>query len=66
MRMFIAGASKTGLSVASNAVEARSSASPAAILAIRSALAGATTSSSAARESSMWPISLSSVSEKRS
>ena len=43
MRTFIAGAISTGLSVASSAVEARSSARPCAILAMRSAVAGATT-----------------------
>ena len=66
IRTFIAGATSTGLSVASSTVAARSSASPAAMRASRSALAGATTSRSAARESWIWPISLSSVSEKRS
>ncbi len=66
MRTFIAGATSTGLSVASSSVVARSSAIPAAILARMSALAGATTTRSALRESWMWPISLSSVSEKRS
>ncbi len=44
-------------------MEARSSQSPAAALAIRSAVAGATTTRSAERESSMWPISASSVSD---
>ena len=66
IRTFIAGAISTGLSVASRTVEARSSQSPFAALAIRSAVAGATTSRSASRDSSMWPISLSSVSENRS
>ena len=66
MRTFIAGATSTGLSVASSTVAARSSASPAAMRASRSALAGATTTRSALRESWMWPISLSSVSENRS
>ncbi len=60
------GRDQTGLSVASSAVEARSSARPAAILAIRSAVAGATTTRSAARDNSMWPISASSVRLKRS
>ena len=66
MRTFIAGATSTGLSVASSNVDARSSASPAAIFASMSAEAGATTTRSALRDSWMWPISLSSVSEKRS
>ncbi len=66
IRTFIAGAISTGLSVASKAVVARSSAMPLAILAMMSALAGATTSRSAARLSWICPISLSSVSEKRS
>ena len=66
MALFIAGATSTGLSVASSAVEARSSASPAAILARRSAVAGATTTRSALRDSRIWPISDSSVRENRS
>ncbi|HSS13198.1 MAG TPA: hypothetical protein VLL04_04865 [Rhizomicrobium sp.] len=66
IRTFIAGAIRTGLSVASNAVEARSLAKPFAILAIRSAVAGATTTRSALRDSWMWPISASSVRLKRS
>ena len=66
MRTFMAGAISTGLSVASRVVEARSSARPLAALAIRSAVAGATTTRSAERDSSMWPISASSVSEKSS
>ena len=61
IRTFIAGAISTGLSVASKVVEARSSARPAAALAIRSAVAGATTTRSAERDSSIWPISASSV-----
>ncbi len=66
IRTFIAGAASTGLSVASSTVVARSCARPAAMLARMSALAGATTTRSAARESWMWPISLSSVSDHRS
>ncbi len=66
IRTFIAGATSTGLSVASSTVLARSSASPAAIFASMSALAGATTTRSAARHSWMCPISLSSVSDHRS
>ena len=54
---FIAGAISTGLSEASSSVAARSSASPAAMRAIRSAVAGATTTRSASRDSRMWPIS---------
>ncbi len=42
IRTFIAGAISTGLSVASRVVEARSSARPAAALAMRSAVAGTT------------------------
>src|SRR6056297_613885 len=66
IRTFIAGASSTGVSVASRSVEARSSARPCAILAIRSAVAGATTIRSAERLSSICPISASSVRSKRS
>jgi hypothetical protein len=63
---FIAGATSTGLSVASSTVEARSLASPAAILAIKSAVAGATTTRSASRDSRIWPTSCSSSRSKRS
>lgn len=63
---FIAGAIRMRLSVASSAVEARSLASPVAILAMRSAVAGATTIRSVERDSAIWPISASSVSENRS
>ena len=66
MRTFLAGAISTGLSVANRVVEARSPARPCAALAIRSAVAGATTTRSADRDSSMWPISASSVSENSS
>src|SRR6185369_11909452 len=62
MRTFIAGATTTGLSVASSRVVARSSAMPAAILASKSAVAGQTRMKSAARDSWMWPISTSSLS----
>ena len=65
MRTFMAGATITGQSVASRAVVARSSAMPAAILARMEAVAGATNTRSASRESRMWPISLSSVRENR-
>ena len=51
IRTFIAGAMRTGVSVASRSVEARSSALPVANLAIRSAVAGAITIRSAVRES---------------
>ena len=61
MRTFIAGTTTTGLSVASNTVVARSSAMPAAILATRSAVAGQTSTRSAARDNWMWPISASSL-----
>ena len=57
MRTFMAGAKRIFLSVASNVVLAKSLASPCAALAIRSAVAGTTTTRSALRESSMWPIS---------
>ncbi len=53
IRTFIAGASSTRLSVASKSVLARSLAWPCASFAIRSAVAGATTTRSAARLSSM-------------
>ena len=61
MRTFIAGTATTGLSVASSKVVARSSAIPAAILASRSAVAGQTSTRSAARLNWMWPISASSL-----
>ena len=64
MRTFIAGASSTRLSVASRRVLARSLAIPSASLAMRSAVAGATTTRSALRDSSMWPISASAVRSK--
>ena len=66
MRTFIDGATRTGLSVASNAVVARSSAMPCAMRAMMLAVAGATSTTSASRESWIWPISCSSVSENRS
>ncbi len=66
MRTFIAGAISTRVSVAISRVEARSSAAPWAIFDIRSAVAGATTTRSAARDSSICPISASSVRSKRS
>ncbi len=59
IRTFIAGTTITGLSVASNSVVARSSAIPAAIFAMKSAVAGQTTTRSASRESWIWPISAS-------
>ena len=65
IRRFIAGATSVRLSVASSSVVARSSARPLAMRASRLAVAGATTTRSAARDSSIWPISASSVSEKR-
>ena len=63
IRTFIAGATSTGVSVASSSVVARSDARPAAMRASRSAEAGHTTTRSAERDSAMWPISLSSVSD---
>ena len=61
IRTFMAGAARILLSVASRRVVARSSQMPAAILARMLALAGTTAMRSAERESSMWPISDSSV-----
>ena len=52
---------RTGSVVASSTVEARSSAWPPAIFAMRFAVAGATTTRSASRASRIWPISASSV-----
>ena len=66
IRTFIAGAIKTGVSVANNKVEARSFANPCAIFAIKSAVAGATTTKSATRLSWIWPISASSPKSNRS
>ena len=66
IRGFIAGATRTGRSVASSTVEARSSACPPAILAMRSAVAGATTMRSASRASLMWPTSNSVAGSNRS
>ena len=51
IRVFMAGAARTGPSVASSAVVARSSAMPWAIFAMMSAVAGATTARSASRAS---------------
>ena len=53
MFTFIAGATSSGARVASSRVEARSSARPQAIFASRSALAGATSTSSAQSASAM-------------
>ena len=66
MRGFMAGATSTGLSVASSTVVARSLAWPPAILASRSAVAGATIRRSASRDRRMWPISCSSLRSNRS
>jgi hypothetical protein len=54
MRSFIAGQSTTGARVASSVVVRRSSARPWAARASRSAVAGATTITSASRPSRMW------------
>ena len=62
IRVFIAGATSTGLSAAISVEVARSSAMPWAILAMMSAVAGATTTMSASCPSLMWAISLSPVS----
>ena len=66
MRTFIAGAASTCLSAASSTAVARSSARPCAILARRSAVAGATTIKSASRDRRICPISASSLRSKRS
>ena len=59
MRGFMAGATNTGLSVASSTHDARSSAWPPAILASRSAVAGATTIEiRLAREADMADLAL--------
>ena len=63
---FIAGATRTGRSVASITVEARSSARPSAILPMKSAVAGATTTRSVSRARRIWPTSCSSARENRS
>ena len=65
MRTFIAGAHSTRLSVAIRVVEARSSARPFAARAIRLAVAGATTTRSAQRDSSIWPMVVSSSGRNR-
>jgi hypothetical protein len=66
MRTFMAGAIRIGRVVASSTVEARSSACPPAIRAMRFAVAGATTMASASRASLMCPMSASSSRSKRS
>ena len=66
MFTFMAGASKTGARVASTTAASRSSAIPAAIRAMKSAVAGATTSRSASSASLMWPISASDAGSNRS
>ena len=66
MRTFMAGAASTRLSAASSTAVARSSASPCAILARRSAVAGATTIKSASRDRRICPISASSLRSNRS
>ena len=66
MRTFMAGAIRIGSVVAKSTVEARSSACPQAIFAIRFAVAGATTIASASRASRIWPMSASSSRSNRS
>ena len=66
MFTFMAGASKTGARVASTTAASRSSAMPAAMRAMKSAVAGATTSRSASSASRMCPISASCAASKRS
>src|SRR5690606_26270740 len=61
MRWFIAGATASGASVARQTVLTRSSAKPCASLAMVLAVAGATTTRSAQRASSRWPIAASAV-----
>jgi hypothetical protein len=56
---FIAGATNRGACDARHKVVSKSSASPAEILARKSAVAGAISRSSAQRASSMWPIAAS-------
>ena len=66
MRTFMEGATMTGVSVANRIVDARSSDIPLTILAIMLAVAGATRIKSAERESSICPISTSSLRSNRS
>jgi len=66
MFTFIEGATSTGARVASRIVETSSSAMPCAILASRSAVAGATTTTSAQSASAMWSIRPSCSGSKRS
>ena len=66
IRTFIEGAVRTRLSVANRTVDARSLATPFAIFDTKSAVAGATTIRSAARDNSICPISASSVRLNRS
>ena len=63
---FMAGASTIGAGVARHTVASRSSAKPCASRAIRFAVAGAASTTSAQRASSMWPIAASAVSSRRS
>ena len=66
MRTFMAGTYRTRLSVASKVVLAKSLAKPCTALAIKSAVAGATTTKSAERDNSICPISASSDKENNS
>ncbi len=63
---FIAGATSSGQSRARHSVDSRSSAMPCASLAMKSAVAGATTIASASRESSMCPMALAAPESHRS
>jgi hypothetical protein len=66
MFTFIAGASRIGARVASTTAASRSLAMPAAMRAMKSAVAGATTTMSASSASRMWPISASDAGSNRS
>ncbi len=61
---FIAGTTSTGAAVARHKVVSRSLAMPAASRAMQSADAGATSTHSAQRASSMWPIAASAASSQ--
>ncbi len=66
MALFIAGATNTGALVARTRVVRRSSARPLASRLIRSAVAGAISTASAQRASSMWPMAASAAASHRS
>ena len=66
MTRFIAGASTSGASVARHRVDSKSSARPPASRAMKSALAGAISTTCAQRASSMCPIAASAAPSHRS